>query len=121
MMPSYITHYFVRGTEPFRSISELDDASWEKLCHELAERHSTDPTYHRRFGPRYHGVRLEAEAELHSRFLEIGGRVEREVPIYFCLGSSEWWAGFCDHEEIRIDLSDIDPRVISFTYPDSLT
>lgn len=121
MMPSYITHYFVRGSEPFLSISELDDTSWLKLCNDLAARRATDPTYHRRFGPKYRGVRLEAEAVLRSRFLEVGGRIDREAPIYFCLGSSEWWAGFCDHEEVRIELRDIDPRTISFTYPDSLT
>jgi hypothetical protein len=121
MMPTYITHYFVRGFEPFRSISDLDDASWQRLCGVLADRRAKDPTYHRRFGPRYRGVRLEAEEELRSRFKLIGGRVERTAPIYFCLGSSEWWRGFCDHDEIRIELSDVDPETISFTYPDSLT
>lgn len=121
MVPSYITHYFVRGSEPFRSISELDDASWEKLRRELAARRETDPTYHRRFGKRYRGIRLEAESELRSRVRAAGVRIEREIPIYFCLGSSEWWAKFCDHEEIRIELDKIDPRTISFTYPDSLT
>ena len=120
-MPNFITHYFVRGTEPFRSISELDGASWLRLCKDLADRRAKDPSYNRRFGRQYRSVRLDAEAELRSRFLEIGGRIEREAPVYFCLGASDWWAGFCDHEEIRIELSDIDPQTISFTYPDSLT
>jgi hypothetical protein len=99
----------------------MDDESWQELCRELADKRATDSTYNRRFGPRYRGVRLEVEQELRSRFQSIGGRIERVAPIYFCLGSSAWWRGFCDHEEIRIDLSEVDPRTISFTYPDSFT
>lgn len=119
MIPSYISHYFVRGSEPFLTISELDDTSWQELCRNLTERRAADPSYHRRFGPRYREVRLETEKQLRAGFRAKGGRLEREAPIYFCLGSSSWWAGFCDHEEIRIELKDIDPKTISFTYPDS--
>jgi hypothetical protein len=121
MIPSHISHYYVRGSKPFQTISELDDEAWQKLCIELSERQKNDPTYNRRFGPRYHKVRLEAEEKLRGLFQEKGGIIERKNPVYFCLGSSDWWLRFCDHREISIDLKDIDPATISFTYPDSFT
>lgn len=121
MTPSYLTHYFVRGMEPFRTISELDESQWEVLCNQLSQLRETDSTYNRRFSQRYRAIRLDAEHELRSRFQAAGGKIERRSPIYFCLGSSTWWEGFCDHEQIRIGLDQIDPTTVSFTYPDSLT
>lgn len=121
MIPPYISHYYVRGSKPFQTISELDDDAWQKLCVELEERRLNDPSYNRRFGPRYRSVRLEAEEKLRACFRAKGGLIQRKAPIYFCLGSSNWWWGFCDHREVRINLQNVDPRTISFTYPDSFT
>ncbi len=119
--PTFLTHYFLQGSKPFLNISELDDHEWAELAQILKEKHESDETYNRRFGLGYRAVRLDAEKELRKRFEAKGGKPERQAPHYFCLGASAWWKGFCQHDEIRIDLRGIDSSLISFTYPDSFT
>ena len=99
----------------------MEDDEWVALAQILKEKQESDVTYNRRFGLSYRSVRLDAERELKSRFEAKGGKPERKAPHYFCLGASEWWKGFCQHDEIRVDLDSIDPSMVSFTYPDSFT
>lgn len=121
MIPRFLTHYHLRGAEPFRSISELGEEEWHTVYDAFRKRQETDTTYNRRFGPTYRTVRLEVEAILRTRFEAKGGITSRSAPHYFCLGANHWWKNFCDHDEIRIPLDEIDPRTVSFTYPDSFT
>ena len=121
MTPTFITHYHLNDLAPFQSISDLNDEEWTRLCKKLANRRETDSSYNRRFGHSYRSVRLEAEAMLREKFQLKGGIITKSNPVYFCLGVSKWWKDFCDHDEIRIPLDDIDLQSISFTYPDSFT
>ena len=121
MIPRFLTHYHLSDVDPFQSISELDDEQWTTLCKDLAHRREVDASYNRRFGHSYRAVRLEVEEMLKDEFVSKGGIVTRKAPHYFCLGVSNWWKSFCDHSEVRISLDDIDPRTVSFTYPDSFT
>lgn len=121
MLPSFLTHYHLQDVRPFKSISDLSYDEWAEVCKELATRRETDSTYNRRFGLKYREVRLEAEQILREKFIAKGGEISRQNPHYFCLGISNWWKNFCNHSEVRLPLDNIDPKTISFTYPDSFT
>ena len=121
MIPQFITHYHLYDLAPFKSISDLSDEEWVILCKDLANRREADSSYNRRFGHSYRSVRLEVEAMLREKFELKGGIITKLNPSYFCLGVSNWWKHFCNHDEIRIPLDDIEAKSISFTYPDSFT
>lgn len=121
MVPDFLTHYHLRNATPFQTISDLTHDEWVDLHEGLATKHREDSSYNRKFGVKYRSVRLEAESILRTKFIEKGGIVTRENPHYLCLGVSNWWKNFCDHSEVRIPLGDIDPKSLSFTYPDSFT
>ena len=121
MIPRFLTHYHLSDVNPFQSISELNDDEWKALCKDLASRRKSDSSYNRRFGYSYRAIRLEVEEMLKDKFESKGGVATRSAPHYFCLGVSNWWKNFCDHTELRVALDEIDPRTISFTYPDSFT
>jgi len=116
-----ITHYHLRDRPPFQSISDLNDEEWTSLYKNFTDRRKADKSYNRRFGYSYRALRLEGEEILREKFERKGGVIARASPHYFCLGASKWWKNFCDHDEIRIPLDNIDHRSISFTYPDSFT
>lgn len=121
MTPNFLTHYYLPDSKPFLSISELSETEWAILCENFKERLDSDDTYNRRFGLGYQGVRWEVENELREKFITKGGQPTRKYPYYLCLGECDWWKHFCQHDEVIIPIKDIDPKTISFTYPDSFT
>ncbi len=122
-IPDFITHYYLKDKGPFRNMMDLDDSEFRSLIEELQERRKNDRDYNRRFANAEKTRRLRENTErvLREKFVLKGGHIKRHTPHYFCLGESKWFKHFCGHEEIRVPLSAIDPSVISFTYPDSVT
>lgn len=119
-VPNHITHYYLSETGPLRSLSDLSLGGDDPTFLELLTRHKHDSGYRRRFGSDYIERRREIEARLRSLFLERGGRPRREHPFYFVLGNSPWFKNLnAGHEELKVQLSSLNPQTVSITFPDS--
>jgi len=120
--PTYITHYYRRGTPPFQSLSSLPDQQTVDLMRLLAD----DTAFGERFkDPEgYLQNRRKSEAWVRSEFILKGGKPQLDYPIYFVLGKSQWLVKNSPdrsrHQEIQIDLAAFDEGDVSFTYPDSM-
>jgi hypothetical protein len=120
--PKFITHYYKKGTVPFRSLSTLPDSIALALMRELS-----DETV---FGARFQDPegylrnRKLSEAWLREAFIKKGGKPILNYPIYFVLGVSSWLEEHAPdkdlHSEIRVNLDEFDEVDVSFTYPDSM-
>ena len=117
----YLTHYYKKGTPPFRSLSALPKGEalgiMEALCDETA------------FGMRFKNPaqylkeRLQTEQWMRQKFIEKGGRPQADYPVYMVLGDSAWIsqaAGLEPAAEIHIPLDAFEEWDVSFTYPDSM-
>jgi hypothetical protein len=120
--PTYITHYYRKGTPPFQSLSSLPEDQALGLMRLLAD----DTPFGARFKDpeRYLQNRRTSEAWVRSEFIRIGGRPQLDYPIYFVLGESQWLVKNAPdrslHQEIQISLTAFDEGDLSFTYPDSM-
>ncbi len=124
-MVDYLTHYYRRGTEPFRSLSDLPDAEALAL---MAGLYVEGSVIWERFGDPggYLRARRLTERWLYAQFVAKGGRPRLRYPIYMVLGSPKWIARMADPgtlattAEVRVPLSALTDDDVSFTYPDSM-
>ena len=120
--PEIITHYFRRGTPPFRSLSSLSDDRAVDIMNSLYD----ETMFGRRFKDpaQYLLNRRRSERWVKEEFILKGGKPGLDYPIYFVLGESRWlFENSPDkslHMEIQICLSDFEEGDVSFTYPDSM-
>ncbi|GAK56289.1 hypothetical protein U27_03251 [Candidatus Vecturithrix granuli] len=121
-MIDYLTYYYKRGTEPFRSLSALSDEEATKIMGELCD----DTPFGIRFKDpvQYMRNRRQAEQWVREKFIAKGGQPRYAYPIPMVLGASEWMVKNSPdpgaHGEIRIPLSVFTEYDVSFTYPDSM-
>jgi hypothetical protein len=121
-MIDYLTYYYRRGTEPFRSLSALPDVEAVKIMEELCD----DTPFGARFKDplQYLRDRRATEQWVREEFVAKGGQPREAYPIPMVLGESRWMVknSPCPdaHGEIRIPLSRFTERDVSFTYPDSM-
>jgi hypothetical protein len=121
-MIDYLTYYYKHGTEPFRSLSALQDEEaiiiMKALCNDsLFGARFKDPTQYMR-------DRRQSEQWVREEFMAKGGRPQETYPISMVLGTSPWMVKHApdtdSHGEIRIPLSIFTEYDVSFTYPDSM-
>ena len=121
-MVDFLTHYYARGTPPFRSLSTLPDDEALALMTALY----ADTLFGARFKYplQYLHHRQSTERWVRSEFITRGGQPREPYPIYMVLGSSPWIVRAApdtpNHGEIRIPLAVFDEGDVSFTYPDSM-
>ena len=121
-MVDYLTHYYVKGTPPFRSLSTLPDDEALKLMTALY----AETVFGARFKDPLHYLhnRQRTEKWVRSEFIARGGQPQEPYPIYMVLGASPWLIKAApetpNHGEIRIPLSAFEEGDVSFTYPDSM-
>jgi len=121
-MIDYLTYYYKRGTEPFRSLSALPDEEVIKIMEELCD----DTLFGARFKDpiQYIRNRRQTEQWVREEFRAKGGRPQEAYPIPMVLGASKWMVKQAPdpgaHGEIRIPLSVFTEYDVSFTYPDSM-
>jgi hypothetical protein len=118
--PSFATHYYLAENGPFKSLSDLAAGADDPVFLELLTRYQRDPSYRRRFGREYIQKRRAIEERVRQLFIAKGGKPRRSSPIYFTLGESRWFRELnAGHQEIRVNLLDLDPETTSITFPDS--
>ena len=121
-MIDYLTYYYKRGTEPFRSLSALSDEEAIKIMRGLCD----DTPYGTRFKDpvQYMRDRRQTEQWVREAFIAKGGKPRDAYPIPMVLGASKWMLKYAPdpdaHREIRIPLSIFTQDNLSFTYPDSM-
>jgi len=120
-IPDFATHYHRRDRPPFLSLSDLDDDRLDGVLRELTST-AGEAGSQRRFGGRYMQLRRATEILMRDRFIERGGRPQRQSPHYFVLGESAWFRGlYRDAGQVRIPLAGLPPDQVSATLPDSIT
>jgi hypothetical protein len=118
--PQFVTHYYLPETGPLRSLSDLPSGSNDPIFEDLLTRHQRDSKYRRRFSKDYLIHRRMVENRLRELFIARGGKPKRKNPFYFVLGESLWFKNLnAQHQELKIDISKLDPKTASSTYPDS--
>ncbi len=121
-MVDYLTHYYKRGTPPFRSLSLLPDDEALRLMTALCD----DTPFGERFKDplQYLHNRRRTEEWVRAEFCVKGGQPREPYPIYMVLGSSPWLERAAptafNTGKIRIPLSIFQAGDVSFTYPDSM-
>ncbi len=121
-MIDYLTHYYKRGTEPFRSLSALPDGEAIKIMQEL---YKDTPLWSRFKDPiQYLQNRRQTEQWVRKEFLAKGGQPQAAYPIPMVLGASPWIVKNAPypeaHGEVHIPLAVFTESDVSFTYPDSM-
>jgi len=115
-IPDFIVHYS-RG-EPFRSITEVSQENLPGVLNQLDESNSWGLT---RFSDtEYLQRRFQVERKIRHGFIHKGGKPELDFPIYFFLGSNSRFEEHKSNVGYRINLADIAPHAVSFTYGDSM-
>jgi hypothetical protein len=114
--PNFITHY--NRAEPFRSLTSL---SKTELAATLKKLNETNSWGLNRFSdPEYLTRRSLVETQIQQQFISIGGKPLLSHPIYFFLGRNERFEENKNNKAHIIQLKDIAPDQISFTYGDSM-
>lgn len=117
-----LVNYCHRTCTPLRNIMRLPREQAFALAYEMAAQNRETTAFYR-FADfeHYYPRRLETDALLHSRFIELGGRPAEKHPLSFVLQGSEYLDGWFDHGLVtRIPLSHIPAEAVSFTYGDSM-
>lgn len=124
-MVDYLTYYYRKGAEPFRSLSVLPDAD---AIHVMESLYVEGAVIWERFKnpAQYLWLRRQVEQWLHTAFIAKGGDPQDPCPIYTMLGTPAWVlkmgdaASAATTSEMRIPLSIFRDCDVSFTYPDSM-
>ncbi len=120
----YLSHYYRKDKQPFESMSYLSVDEAETVGRALFKenpkafcrfRKSNFPTYWTR--------RKKTDRWVRSEFEKKGGTPVEPYPQYLVLGTSSYISALGDDDgyaELRIPLSEFDPKEVSFTYTDCM-
>jgi hypothetical protein len=118
----FLTHYYRRGTSPFRSLSALPEDEAIRVMESLYD--ATSLIMMRFEDPhKYLRDRRASEQWVRQAFIAKGGQPQALYPHYMVFGDSPWTlkaAAALDTAIIRIPLSAFNTTDVSFTYPDSM-
>jgi hypothetical protein len=114
-VPEVLTHYYRPFSLPFLSLSPLSEPEASRVLSEIA---CFEPLPYRLTHPAYLSERRRIEGRMRQRFLEKGGRPERDDPHYLVLGEFSLWESD-GSLKVRIPLSSVSAAHVSFTLTDS--
>ena len=124
-MKNYLTYYYTKGTEPFRSLSALPDDEAIRVMEALYEEFHDSILFERFKNPvGYLKERRNTEYWVREAFMMKGGTPQAVYPISMVLGESAWITRHAPdparHGELRIPLAIFQESDVSFTFPDSM-
>lgn len=113
----YFYHYYERGTIPFRSLTQLPVDEAEAVFNKIIE-YNPEYKYFKKYGGHLSRRRV-LEAEAKRLFLEKGGEINTNVPIYMSVGPCDFIASwFVDPVYIKIPVTAFRKEYLSFCYGD---
>lgn len=114
----FLYHYYDKDYGPFRNISELDEESAAKVMREIAN--EKVGAFCNQRNTDYFKMRRYYEQILRTEFLKKGGKIERTVPHYMVIEECKFLESwYVNSTYLKIDISEFDPKTLSFTYGDS--
>ena len=119
----FIVNYCHHSCTPLKNIMRLPRDEAFALAYELATRNPETTAFYR-FADfeNYYPRRLETDALLRARFLELGGKPAEAHPLSFVLQGSRFLDNWFGNGTVtRVPLSQIPADSVSFTYGDSMT
>ena len=119
----HIVNYCHKNCVPLKNIMRLPKEEAFALAAEMA-RQNPGTTAFGRFADfhNYYPERLDIDARLYRRFIQLGGEPAEAHPLSFVLEGSEMLDGWFGHGTVtRLPLDAVPDRQISFTYGDSMT
>lgn len=121
----YLTYYYIKGTELFRSLSVLSDDDAVRIMQALYVQFEKSILFERFKDPvRYLEDRRRTEKWVREAFIAKGGTPQDAWPISMVLGESSWIEDHAPdplrHGQVRIPLSAFEEGDVSFTFPDSM-
>jgi hypothetical protein len=117
---NYLYHYYKKNQPPFRTLTSLPfDEAKKIMCEGLAEEaifNDLIPAWIDNFL----NLRYDRDKTLREKFIAIGGKPVRAVPVYFTLGANEGMKTWFDEPDwLKIPVSEFESDTVSFTYGDS--
>jgi hypothetical protein len=114
----YLYHYYEKEKGPFLSLSDLSDEEAKKVQDALKE---GDNIYAKRDSDgQYMFYRRMIENRIRTMFINKGGRPMSQTPRYLIIGECDFCESWYKEAEIiKIPISDIDLKTVSFTFGDS--
>ena len=124
-MRKYLTHYYMKGTAPFRSLSALPIDKAIRIMGKMYVEFQDSILFERFKNPAaYLKERRDAEEWVRGIFIAKGGTPQEAYPITVVFGESAWLAQHAPeperHAEVRIPLLVFGEGDINFTFPDSM-
>jgi hypothetical protein len=124
-MIEHLLHLYKRGTEPFRTLSALQEEEAVSIMQSL---YVAGSIFWERFEDpvAYLRLRKQIERSLREAFIAKGGRPREAHPIYMAFGRTRWMKNELDAvtlattAEIEVPLAWFEECDVSFTYPDSM-
>jgi hypothetical protein len=117
-IPSYITHYYEEERGPLKSVSALPREDAREVIRKIT---ALNEGFSNNRPPAYIDWRLDVEDWLLKGFKEKGGKPAIKCPHYFVLGHCDWLLSWYKNgRSLKVNLQDIPPSQITFTYPDSM-
>jgi len=114
-----IVHYSHSECMPLHSITELPEKEAFEMAYKLGLNNGTSFYRFKDFA-NYYSKRIKTEKWLYNWFIKSGGEPKTEHPLYFVLEGSDYLNEWFDKGKIiKISLSIIDAKHISFTIGDS--
>lgn len=114
-IPKFIYHYFEIEQGPFRNITQNTFEEAKKVQSNISIGFNSKRPVN------YIELRFALEKRLKKDFIAKGGNPERNDPFYFTLGKCEWLKSLYENPGfIKIPISELNSKQISFTYPDSM-
>lgn len=114
-LPELLTHYYRPFSRPLLSLSDLPEPELSRVLDQIAEH---EPLPYRLTQPDYLPQRRRIEARMRTRFVEKGGRPDRQNPRYFVLGEFSLWESDRS-SKVQIPLRSVPADSVSFTLTDS--
>ena len=124
-MIDHLVHLYKRGTEPFRTLSALQEEEAVAIMRSL---YMSGSIFWERFEDpvAYLRLRKQIEQNIREAFIAKGGMPRETHPIYMAFGRSRWMQNDLDAltlattTEIEVPLALFEECDVSFTYPDSM-
>jgi len=110
-------HYFEKSIGPFKNLSDIDIKEAENILKDIRTERPNSQAAKR--DDEYMKRRNYYESRARKRFLEIGGKPERQFPYTMVVEECEWLhSWYINTGFIKIPVEEFDINTISFTYGD---
>jgi len=116
MQEPFLYHYYEHDFGPFQPLTALEP----EAARQILQKEQAAGRFHHPDIDGFLQKRYDRDQALREKFRARGGHAPRTSPVYMMLGDDPQWATAYENPAVvKIPLSEIDPKSVSFTYGDS--